>query len=151
MKTILCPTRGGERSYPNQDWAIARAKEQGADLIFLYINDVQFLNQVASPVLFDLASDLDEMGEFMLTMAKERAEKLGIVAQTIVRRGVFEEVLREVIPEFEVDTLVLGSSEEDKGHTTHKFLREFSETLASELKVEVIVLSEGEVMETVSP
>lgn len=151
MKTILCPTRGGERSYPNQDWAITLAKAQGADLVFLYINDVQFLNQVAAPVLIDLASDLDEMGEFLLTMAKERAEEMGVEAKTIVKRGVFEEVLREVIPELEIDTLVLGSSEEDKGHTTHKFLREFSETLANELDVEVIVLSEGKVMETVRP
>jgi nucleotide-binding universal stress UspA family protein len=149
MHTILCPTRGGERSYPNQDWAIALAKERGADLIFLYINDVKFLKQASTPALFDLANDLDEMGEFLLSMAKERADQAGVKAQTQVRRGVFEEVLRTAIPEFEVKTLVLGSSDDDKGHTSNKYLLEFSASLAEELGVEVVVLKEGQVLETI--
>ena len=149
MTTILCPTRGGERSFPNQDRAAALAKERNAELIFLYINDVTFLNQVASPVLIDLEAELEEMGEFLLTMAQDRAAKLGVEAQAIVRQGVFREAIAEVIPEFGVDILVLGSSDEDAGHTTSDYLRSLSAKLSQEHGIEVILLSDGDIVTTI--
>lgn len=149
MTTILCPTRGGERSYPNQDRAAALAKERKADLIFLYISDVTFINQVASPVLIDLEAELDEMGEFLLTMAQERAAKLGVDAQAIVRHGAFNDAVEEVLAEFDVDILVLGSSDEGDGHTTSDFLRTFSAELSQEHGIEVVLLRDGEILETV--
>ena len=39
--TILCPTRGGQASYPNQDLAIAIAKEREVEILFLYITNVE--------------------------------------------------------------------------------------------------------------
>lgn len=151
MPTILAPTRGGKRSYPNQDRAIALAKERGAKLVFLYISDVQFLNQVASPTLLDVASDeLEEMGEFLLTMAKERADAAGTRAETLVKSGVFREVLQEVIPEFEVDTLVLGTSQEEAGLTSPQYMRELSADLAKSLGIEVVLLLDGEIVETIA-
>jgi hypothetical protein len=50
---ILCPTRGGKGSYPNQDRAIAIAKERGAEILFLYITNVEFLGLTAAPKLID--------------------------------------------------------------------------------------------------
>ena len=84
MATILCPTHGGEKSIPNQERAIAIAKDRGADLIFLYVSDVHFLDHLASPILVDLEAELDEMGQFLCTMASERADKAGVHAQTMV-------------------------------------------------------------------
>jgi len=149
MITILCPTRGGEPSYPNQDRAAAIAKERKARLIFLYVSDVEFLNRTASPIVVDVAKELDEMGEFLLAMAQERAGKVGVKAEAIVRRGPFREVLQEVIEEFDAGVLILGSSEEGVGVTTRAYLEDLSREISEESGVEVILLHQGEVITTI--
>lgn len=150
MTIILHPTRGGEASYPNQDRVIAIAKEQNAQLIFLYVSDVQFLNRMASQVVLDVvAKEIDEMGDFLLAMAQERAEKAGLSAEALVRRGVFYDVLIEVIEEYQVDTLILGSSSEGQGLTTPEFLEQLSSEISEETGVTVIILLQGEIANTI--
>ena len=143
MKIILSPTRGGEKSYPNQDFAIQLANEMGAKLIFLYVSDVQFINQMSSPVLIDVAAELEEMGGFLLAMAQERASKSGIDAETVVRSGAFREVVETLIPQYEVSTLVLGSSDNDSGHTTNEYMRQLREELADTHQIEVLLVRDG--------
>ncbi|MDH5508356.1 MAG: universal stress protein [Anaerolineae bacterium] len=151
MSTILVPTRGGEDSYPNQDRAIKIAQERGADILFLYVTNVKFLNRTAAAVVVDVAKELDEMGEFLLTMAKERAAKAGVEAATVVQRGEFSEVLEQVIENNEVDALVLGSSVEDSGHTTLVYLEELSAKLATKFDIEVFLVNKGETVSTHKP
>lgn len=110
MGRILCATRGGEASYRTQDAAIALAKEQGDELIFLYVADSSFLNQTAAPLVVDVESRLVKMGEFLLLMAQERAAAQGISAQTIVREGRLRAELVGAARELEVDLIVLGRS-----------------------------------------
>ena len=146
MKRILAPTRGGEGSCPNQDKAISLSKEQGAELHFLYVTDISFLDRVSSPVLIDVEEELDEMGGFMLAMAQERAQAQGVEAGAIVRRGHFMDVVQAIIEEMEISCLILGSPEADSGLTTFDLLRELAEELASTHQVETIVLSKGEIV-----
>jgi nucleotide-binding universal stress UspA family protein len=108
MGRILCATRGGEASRRTQDAAIALAKEQGDELIFLYVADSSFLNQTAAPLVIDVEARLVKMGEFQLLMAKERAAAQGISAQTIVREGKLRAELVGAARELEVDLIVLG-------------------------------------------
>jgi nucleotide-binding universal stress UspA family protein len=146
MKKILTPTRGGEASRPNQDRAIQIAKEEGAELYFLYIADVSFLDRLASPVLVDMEAELSEMGEFVLAIAQERAAKQGVEAQALVRSGVFSEVIAEVIEEQEIDTLILGSPEKQTGITTTDYLTSLSEELGERFDLEILLLSKGDVV-----
>lgn len=147
MTQIICPTRGGQHSYPNQDRAISIAKERGADLLFLYVSDVRFLEQFASPILVDVEEELDEMGEFLLAMAEQRAEGAGVNVTTAVRHGIFREALLEVVREHEGDIVVLGSPEEDTAITTQEYLADLIQYLLTEAGVEVIVLRDGEIVE----
>lgn len=110
MGRILCATRGGEASRRTQDAAIALAKEQGDDLIFLYVADSSFLNHTAAPLVIDVASRLVKMGEFQLLMAQERAAAQGVSAQTLVREGRLRAELVGAARELEVDLIVLGRS-----------------------------------------
>ncbi len=151
MTTILSPTRGGEKSYPNQDYAIHLAKERGAKLVFLYVSDVQFLNQISSPVLIDVKAELEEMGEFLLAMAQERASKAGIEAEIVVRSGNFREVIEALIPQFEISTLVLGSSEEKTAVTSNDFLRQLSQELANTHNLDVCMVRHGKMLEAIQP
>jgi nucleotide-binding universal stress UspA family protein len=143
---ILCPTRGGQASYPNQDFAIDLAKDKGAELLFLYVTDVRFLGRTASPLVVDVEKEIDEMGEFMLAMAQERASKANVQADAIVRRGAFRDVLEEVIRENHVHTVVLGTSTQDTGFTTRDFMEELSVELSGETGAEFIVVYQGQVI-----
>ena len=108
MGRILCATRGGEASRRTQDAAIALAKEQGDELIFLYVADSSFLNHTAAPLVIDVEARLVKMGEFQLLMAQERAAAQGISAQAIVREGKLRAELVGAARELEVDLIVLG-------------------------------------------
>jgi nucleotide-binding universal stress UspA family protein len=108
MGRILCATRGGEASRRTQDAAIALAREQGAELIFLYVADSSFLNQTAAPLVVDIESRLVKMGEFQLLMAQERAAEQGVSAQTVVREGKLRAELVGTARELQVDIIVLG-------------------------------------------
>lgn len=151
MTTILSPTRGGEASYLNQDGAIRIAKERDAKLIFLHVTNVQFLQGIASPILIDIETELEHMGEFILAMAQERAEQQGWTAETIVHCGDFLKVLEEVIEEYDVDTIILGRPGEATGVVTNDYLENISNTLLTDHNVEVIILSDGQVVDDLSP
>ena len=115
---ILCPTRGGKGSYPNQDRAIAIAKERNAEVLFLYITNVEFLGLTAAPIL---------------------------------RHGQFNHVLAEVIEEFQVETVVLGSSAEGTGVVTAEYLQALMNEIGSKTGVEFIIIDQGEIVNTFKP
>jgi nucleotide-binding universal stress UspA family protein len=146
MTTILCPTRGGKESHPNQDFAVNLAKERGADLLFMYVSNIQLISRSAPPIVVDIEEELDELGDFLLSMAQERAEKSGIIAKATVRHGIFSEVLREVIVENKIDTVVLGSSPKEPGIVSYERLQELSTELGKELGVEFYVVQDGKMV-----
>jgi nucleotide-binding universal stress UspA family protein len=150
-KIILCPTRGGKDSYPNQDQSIAIAKERGSELLFLYITNVQFLGLTAAPKLIDIEHEIDEMGEFMMAMAQERAEKASVKALTLVKRGQFQEVLCEVIEEHQIETVVLGSSAGGTGVITAEYIQGLVDEICAKTGVEFIVVDQGEIVSTFKP
>jgi nucleotide-binding universal stress UspA family protein len=100
MGLILCATRGGEASYRTQQAAIALAKESGDEIVFLYIIDLHFLDKTAAPIVVNIENELEQMGQFFLLMAKERATEQGVEVRTITRRGkVQEEIINAVLDE----------------------------------------------------
>jgi nucleotide-binding universal stress UspA family protein len=108
MGKILCATRGGEASYRTQDAAIALAKEQGDTLVFLYVVDLRFLDKTSAPIVVDVENEMAKMGEFLLLMAKERAAKQGVVADTVCREGKVREALKQAAREADASLVVLG-------------------------------------------
>ncbi len=146
MNVILCPTRGGTSSIPNQEWAIRLAKERNAHLIFLYVSDVRFLDRLSSPLVVDITQELDEMGEFLLAMAQDRALQAGLEAEILVRQGVFRDALADLIHEKEVDTVVIGASTRGTGVTTARYLAILAKTV-QEKGVEMLVVDDGELVQ----
>jgi nucleotide-binding universal stress UspA family protein len=142
---ILCPTRGGKASYPNQDRAIALAKERDVGLLFLYVTDVRFLGLTAAPKVVDIETKLDEMGDFLLAMAQERAQKSDVKAYTLVQRGEFREVLKDVIREYPISTVILGSSSQGSRVITPEYVEKLRQEISIEMGVEFIVVHDGEI------
>jgi nucleotide-binding universal stress UspA family protein len=108
MAKILCATRGGEASYRTQDAAIALAKERGDELVFLFVADISFLNQTAAPLVVDIETRLVKMGQFQLTIAKERARERGLETQIMVRQGRLRAELVAAAKALDAELIVLG-------------------------------------------
>lgn len=138
MSTILCATRGGEASYHAQNRAIALAQERDATLVFFFVADVQFLSHTRAPIVVDAEVEIEHMGEFLLLMAKERAEKAGVQAGTLVKHGDFREALKAAIRETGSDTVVFGSPRA-RNKTTVEYLQNLSQELADEFGVETVI------------
>jgi nucleotide-binding universal stress UspA family protein len=152
MATMLYPTRGGDSTHRNQDWACALAKERNARLIFLYVSNVSFLDRLGGTARVDILEEqLDELGEFLMVMAQERAERSGVESDRVVRHGRFRPAISEVIEEYGVTTLVLGRPVRDSANTTGEYISLVAQTMAAECNVEVFVVYEGEVVEEYQP
>ena len=115
------------------------------------MTDVHFLDHFASAKIVDVEEELDEMGDFLLAMAQERAKKEGVTSKSIVRRGGFRHVLKEVLKEHPVTTVILGRSEHGRGALTQEYIQRLGEELSSTEKMEFIVVQKGEIIQTYQP
>jgi nucleotide-binding universal stress UspA family protein len=142
MGKILCATRGGQASYRTQDAAIALAKEQGDQLIFLYVADYHFLDKTAAPIVVDVEHEIVKMGGFLLLMAQERAATQGLTAEAIVRQGRLRAELVAAAKELEVDIIVLGRPQVQNQQAIFDevALRAFATSLQAVTGVEVRIL-----------
>jgi nucleotide-binding universal stress UspA family protein len=140
MGKILCATRGGEASLRTQDGAITLAQEEGGELIFLYVVDVSFLNQMAAPLVVDVESRLEKMGRFQLVLAQERAATQGVKAQIEVRRGMLQAELVAAVRELKVDTIVLGRPQDRQAVFDRAALLAFAAFLERETEAQVRIL-----------
>lgn len=136
---ILCATRGGGESTTTQNIAIQRAKETGESLAFLYVADSSFLDKTASAMLVDVEKELSNMGEFLMSMAAEKAEREGVKTTTVVRSGVLRDILPDVVKELEADTIVLGKPAGERSRFNTQELDQFVEHLKQETGAEVFL------------
>jgi len=152
VATVLYPTRGGDTTYRNQDWACDLALERGADLLLLYVSNVHFLDHASGPVQLDvLEKELDELGQFLLAMAEERAQKSGAKANRLVLQGEFRQALREVVQGYDITAVVLGRPSHDTAVTTFEYIDSLARSITTEYRVESFVIDQGEVVEHYSP
>ncbi len=141
MGKILCATRGGEASYQTQDAAIALAKERGDELLFLFVVDTHFLDKTERAVRPDVvAGEMERMGEFLLAMAQERAQKQGVSADYVLRRGALREELKAAAHEEGVDLVVLGQPANAGSTFGLADLEAFAAEIEAETGVETVIV-----------
>ncbi len=142
MGLVLCATRGGEASIPTQEKAIELAKEGGHALAYLYVADSSFLNKTAAAVVVDVDEELINMGEFLLTMAVERALERGVTAEAVIRSGIIREVLPEVARELSATTIVLGRPSGESSRFQESEFERFCDFIQQETSATVVVHEE---------
>ena len=141
MGKILCATRGGEASYRAQDAAITLARERGDSLIFLYVVDTHFLDRTERAVRPDVvAEEMARMGQFLLTMAKERAQAQGVQAEVRIRRGEVLEELKAAAREEGVDLVILGRPGEEESTFRQVDLEAVAREIEEETGVETRIV-----------
>ena len=140
MGKILCATRGGEESYCTQDEAILLAKEQGDDLVYLYVVDTHFLDHTAAPIMVDIEDELCDLGKFLLLMAKERAKEQGVIADTICRKGSVRETIKQAATEIEASLIILGRPCREDSAFRMADLLAFAVSIESETGIKVKIV-----------
>ena len=141
MGKILCATRGGEASYRTQDTAIARAQERGDSLVFLYVVDTHFLDRTERAVRPDVvAEEMARMGQFLLTMAQERARAQGVEAEVRIRRGEVLEELKAAAREEGVDLVILGRPGDEESTFRQTDLESLAREIEEETGVETRII-----------
>jgi len=140
---ILCATRGGEASRNTEDYAIQLAKEQGAELMFLYVVETSFMDRMAAPVVVDVEAQIERMGVFLLAAVQERAAKEGVEARMVHRHGPVREEIRDCILEEGADIVVLGRPRGEEAIFAETGVSPFAEELARETGAQVILVGEG--------
>ncbi|HID63211.1 MAG TPA: universal stress protein [Anaerolineae bacterium] len=140
MGKILCATRGGEASYRTQDRAIELALQRGDELVFLYVVNIEFLNKTAAPIVVDVATEIERMGEFLLAMAQERAREAGVEASLVTRKGDVREQIKAAAVEEGVDLVVLGRPADEASLFKPEALRTFAAEIEEETGIPAVIL-----------
>ena len=66
----------------------------------------------------DVEDEVHDLGEFLLLMAKERAAKQGISAQTVCQKGKVRKEIAKAVRKYEASLVVLGRPAGDEGENT---------------------------------
>jgi nucleotide-binding universal stress UspA family protein len=139
MGRILCATRGGEASRRTQTVAITMARERGDELVFLYVVDMSFLDKMAAPIVVDVESQVEKMGDFLLAMAREEAARQGISADVVIRHGQVREQIQEAVVTEGADVLVLGRPAGQTDVFALESLHAYAREMERETGVKVVI------------
>jgi len=140
MAKILCAIRGGEASQRTQDVAIELAKERGDEIVFLYVVNTEFLEPATSVVVREsMTTEMGKLGEFLLLMTLERAQKQGVTASTRIRYGKLLEEIEAVACEPEITTIVLGKPGGEESFFSMESLNATAQELAEKAQVDVVI------------
>lgn len=145
MSGILCPIRGGPRSKSAIELGIQLAKQTDESLHFLFVVNLDFLNQTEVSRTHVISQEMHAMGEFILLTAQVKAEEEGIVAECSVRQGDVMEEIIELAKEIEVSHVILGrpQREEQENVFTSDHLQSSVSRLEEEIGTTVILAEHG--------
>jgi nucleotide-binding universal stress UspA family protein len=112
-KKIVCGVTASVHSQKAALEASRLAKENLADLIFVYAVDVTFLAKGRTGSLTEdvVADSLRKVGENILDLAGKIAASQGVEPRKIVARGTVLDVLKQVVSSEKADLLVIGHEE----------------------------------------
>lgn len=146
MSGIICAIRGGPDSKPTIQKGIALAREVNLPLYFLYVVNLDFLSHTQSSKTSTIMDELNQMGEFILYTAQEKAKRNGINAKGIVRHGNVREEIIKLSKELSANYVVLGLpvGEEERNIFVIDRIREFGKSIEKESGAEVILAGEDQ-------
>ena len=143
MQPIVCATRGGEACRRTQEKAIALAKEQEAELIFLYVADPSFVGPVDEALTEALNDEMMRLGRALLSIARDRARSHGLTAQVVIRYGPIEQNIKDYVREVEASTLVIGAPRTGSPPQafTPEGIQDLAQAVHQETGIEVVIVT----------
>jgi nucleotide-binding universal stress UspA family protein len=146
MSGIVCAVRGGPESKPTINKSIELAKLNDLTVHFLYVVDLDFLSHSSSSRVATITSEMEQMGEFILLVAREKAESQDIAAEGTVRHGEVREEIISYCREVQADYVILGQPQtrREENVFTRDLLQEFIERVEQESGAKVVLASRND-------
>ena len=143
-KKIVCGVTASAHSQKAALEAARLAKKDGAELVFVYAVDLEFLKggRMGSLSQDVIAQSIEKIGRQILDMAEQIAVSEGVRPLKILRRGAVLEVIEKVMVEQGADLLVLGH-EERTFFEKHRFkgdVEDHVQELKTKTKAEVSII-----------
>jgi nucleotide-binding universal stress UspA family protein len=109
-KKIVCGVTASAHSQKAALEAARLARQDGAELVYVYAVDLEFLagGRMGSLSQDVIGTSLEALGGHILDYAEQIAASAGVKLKKIVRRGQVLDVLKQVMSEEKADLLVLG-------------------------------------------
>ncbi len=146
MSGIVCAIRGGPASQDTIAEAIALAQQTDLQLYFLYVVNLDFLSRTSSSRVHTINEQMEQMGEFILLNAQDKAAAQDVDAEGVIRHGDVGEQIIELCHELDADYLVVGRPKIEQEDTvfTQELLRQFIERTEEQTGAKVILPGEEE-------
>ncbi len=142
MSGIVCAVRGGPDSQSTMQKAISLALEVDLPLYFLYVVNLDFLSHTQSARISTITEELNQMGEFILLSAQEKAQSKGVQAQGVVRHGNVREEIVNFAKEISADYVVIGlpvGEDHERNIFLADRLKDFGDRIEEECNAKVIL------------
>jgi nucleotide-binding universal stress UspA family protein len=109
-KKIVCGVTASAHSQKAALEAARLARQDGAELVYVYAVDLEFLagGRMGSLSQDVIGTSLEALGGHILDYAEQIAAAQGVKPKKIVRRGQVLDVLKQVMSEEKADLLLLG-------------------------------------------
>lgn len=110
MGIIVCATGNGVQSRNVQAAAIELARAQRKRLVFLHVVDLRQLGDLEEALRPAAQAELAWLGEAMLRLAQDRADRRGVAAGGQILHGNVCDALESYLRDHAVDQLLLGAA-----------------------------------------
>lgn len=142
MSGIICAIRGGLASRNTIDKGVELASERELPLYFLYVLNLDFLAHTASSRVRTITNEMEQMGNFILLIAQEKALEMGVVAEGVIRKGKIGEEIVDMCREISAEYVVLGKpvGQEEEDIFTHERIIEFGRWIEDKSGARVILV-----------
>jgi nucleotide-binding universal stress UspA family protein len=130
MECIVCATRGGAGSRAVQEQAIKYASQHDSDLVFLYVIDINGLNETDEKLISAVRGEMLWLGSTLLHIAQRRAEVARISSEIVIREGKVQDEICRFLKENSAELLLLGAP---RGTTTAIFGDDLVEQFAKSI------------------
>lgn len=153
VKKILIYVDGSEGCITAAQYGIALAKRTGAEILALYVVNVQLLGELVKARIFvkveemDYEQDLEQDGKRYLNYIAELAKTKGIAIRTELVKGVVSKVVVDKVQEWGVDLLVMGELEPVLSRTDT--FHDEAELIFRKAKCSVLVVKDADYVERI--
>jgi nucleotide-binding universal stress UspA family protein len=110
MSLIVCATGNGDRSRSVQARAVEAARRQQKRLVFVHVVDVEQLAELDESLKEAAQAELVWLGSAIMRLAQDRAQRLGVHAESVVLYGNVCSALEEFLTHQPVDLLLMGEA-----------------------------------------
>jgi nucleotide-binding universal stress UspA family protein len=140
MGAIVCATRGGQGSRAAQLKAISCAQETGDRLVFLYVVDLNILGEYDEFLSSAIHAEFHWVGQALLRIARQRAERADIDADIVVRDGAVKEEIERFLQECNASQLLLGAPRGTSTVFGDDAIEQFAQMIEDDTGVPVFVV-----------